>query len=92
LKEWLYWRSNASPRRLTGPLGKKGGERDWGQESFEKTVARMKASKAEVMKRQMDLLEEKYDLSNRPAPGVTMSRGKPVQEGLRAHSKGSDSL
>jgi cytochrome c peroxidase len=52
-------------------------------EPFEKTVARMKASKAEVMKRQMDLLEERYDLSNRPAPGVTMSRGKPLQEGVR---------
>ena len=31
-----------------------------------------------------DLLKERYDLSNRPAQGVTMSRGKPVQEGVRA--------
>ena len=36
------------------------------------------------MKRQMDLLKERYDLANRPAKGVTMSRGKPVQEGIRA--------
>jgi len=28
-------------------------------------------------------LEERYDLSNRPAQGVTMFRGKPVQEGVR---------
>jgi cytochrome c peroxidase len=53
------------------------------KESFEAIMARMKASKAGVMKRQMDLLSERYDLANRPASGVTMSRGKPVQEGAR---------
>jgi len=31
------------------------------------------------MKRQMDLLKERYDLSDKPAGGVTMSGGKPVQ-------------
>jgi cytochrome c peroxidase len=36
------------------------------------------------MKRHMDLLNARYDLSNRPAKDVTMSRGKPVQEGVRA--------
>src|SRR5450756_1170396 len=30
-----------------------------------------------------DRLDERYDLSNRPANGVTMSRGKAVQEGVR---------
>lgn len=55
------------------------------KESFEKTVARMKAVKPEVMKRQMELLKERYDLSNRPAEGVMMSGGKkPIQEGVRA--------
>jgi cytochrome c peroxidase len=53
------------------------------KESFEAIMARMKAAKPEVMKRQMDLLNERYDLSNRPAVGVTMSRGKPVQESVR---------
>ena len=53
------------------------------KESFEAIMARMKAAKPEVMKRQMDLLNERYDLSNRSASGVTMSRGKPVQEGVR---------
>jgi cytochrome c peroxidase len=43
----------------------------------------MEAAKAEVMKRQMDLLNERYDLSDHPAQGVTMSRGKPIQEGVR---------
>lgn len=46
-------------------------------------MARMKAAKPDVMKRHMDLLEERYDLSNRPAKGITMSRGKPIQEGVR---------
>jgi cytochrome c peroxidase len=35
------------------------------------------------MKRQMELLNERYDLSDHPAKGVTMSRGKTVQEGIR---------
>jgi len=52
-------------------------------EDFESIMARMKAAKREIMKRQMDLLHERYDLSNRPAKGVTMSRGKSVQEGVR---------
>ena len=53
------------------------------QEDFETTMARMKAAKPAVMKRQMDLLAERYDLSDSPAEGVTMSRGKPVQAGVR---------
>jgi cytochrome c peroxidase len=53
-------------------------------EDFATTMARMKAAKAEVMKRQMDLLNDRYDLSNRPAAdGTKMSRGKPIQEGIR---------
>jgi cytochrome c peroxidase len=54
------------------------------QEAFDKTVARMTAAKPAIMERQMRLLEERYDLSDRPAKGVTMSRGKPIQEGVRA--------
>src|SRR4030042_7203634 len=53
------------------------------KESFEAIMARMKAAKPEVMKRQMDLLNERYDLNNRPASGVTISRGKRVEEGVR---------
>ena len=52
-------------------------------EEFASIMARMKAAMPEVMKRQMDLLDARYDLSNRPANGVTMSRGKPIQEGVR---------
>ena len=53
------------------------------KESFEAIMARMKAAKPGVMKRHMDLLGERYDLGNRPAMGMTMSRGKPIQEGVR---------
>ena len=53
------------------------------KEDFAATMARMKAAKSGVEKKQADLLNERYDLSNRPAQGITMSRGKPVQEGVR---------
>lgn len=52
-------------------------------ESFGVVRDRMSAAKTAVMKRQMDLLAERYDLSNRPAEGVVMDRTKPVQEGVR---------
>jgi cytochrome c peroxidase len=52
-------------------------------ESFEQTMDRMSAAKAEIMKRHMDLLKERYDLGDRPAKDVAMSRGKAVQEGVR---------
>ncbi len=54
-----------------------------GTEKFPDTVKRMEMSKPANAKRQRDLLQERYDLSNSPAPGVTMSRGKPVQAGVR---------
>ena len=52
-------------------------------EPFPSVLARMKAAKPEIMKRQLALLEERYDLANRPATGVTMSKGKAVQGGVR---------
>lgn len=52
-------------------------------ESFKEMMVRMKSAKPEVMKRHMDLLKERYELSKRQAKGVTMSRGKPIQEGVR---------
>ena len=55
-------------------------------------MARMKAAKPAVMKRQMALLEERYDLSNRAAQGVTMSRNKPVQAGVRVKLTGGVDL
>jgi cytochrome c peroxidase len=54
-------------------------------ESFEQIEARMSREKAAIMKRQTDLLEQRYDLGDRPARGLTFSdRPKPIQEGVRA--------
>jgi cytochrome c peroxidase len=53
------------------------------KEEFKTIMERMKADKPTVMARQKALLEERYDLSNRPAKDVTMTRGKPLQEGVR---------
>jgi cytochrome c peroxidase len=53
------------------------------KEDFTTIMERMKAEKPKVMARQKALLEERYDLSNRPATDVTMTRGKPIQEGVR---------
>jgi len=46
-------------------------------------MSRMKTGKPGVMKRQLEFLQERYDLRNDPAAGVTMTRGKPVQQGIR---------
>lgn len=50
---------------------------------FAETMARMKAAQPAIQQRQADLLAERYDLADRPAPGATMTRGKPVQQGVR---------
>ena len=55
-----------------------------GVEEFGDVVKRMSAAKPDVMKRQLTLLGERYDLSDTPAKGVAMSKGKPVQAGVRA--------
>ena len=52
-------------------------------ESFDSMMARMTAAKAGLERDHMALLNERYDLSDRPAAGVTMDRTKPVQEGVR---------
>ncbi len=52
-------------------------------ERFASVMARMSAAKPEIMRRHAAVLDQRYDLSNRAAPGVTMSRGKPVQAGVR---------
>jgi cytochrome c peroxidase len=52
-------------------------------EDFSTTMHRMQAEKPAIEKRQQDLLEQRYDLGNHPASGVTMSGGKVIQEGVR---------
>jgi cytochrome c peroxidase len=53
-------------------------------EDFETVRKRMETAKPAVQKKHADLLALRYDLSNRAAKDVTMSRGKPVQAGPRA--------
>jgi cytochrome c peroxidase len=53
------------------------------KEDFQTTLERMKEKKSDFMDRQEELLGERYDLSDRPAQGVTMAAGKPVQQGVR---------
>jgi cytochrome c peroxidase len=53
------------------------------KETPEAVMNRMKGEKPPIMKRQMDLLNQRYDLANRPDRGATMTRGKPIQEGVR---------
>lgn len=53
------------------------------EEDFGTMVKRLQKDKPAFAKRQQDLLIERYDLADRPAQGVTMSKGKPVQEGVR---------
>ena len=53
------------------------------KESFASIMARMIAAKPDIEKKHADLLSALYDLSDRPAKDATMSRGKPLQEGVR---------
>jgi cytochrome c peroxidase len=52
-------------------------------EPFSMTFARLSAEKPQVTREHMAILNERYELSNRPAAGVTMDRTKPIQEGVR---------
>jgi cytochrome c peroxidase len=54
-----------------------------GTEDFKAVKARMEAAKPALQKKQAELLAQRYDLSNKPAEGCTMSRSKPVQGGVR---------
>ena len=54
---------------------------------FREIMEKLSAEKADAMKRQMDLLQMRYDLSNRPYPDVKMTRGKAIQQGVRVKPK-----
>lgn len=53
------------------------------QEDFSSLVKRTEAEKPTFAERQQKLLAERYDLADQPADGAVMSRGKPVQSGVR---------
>src|SRR6476620_7688373 len=52
-------------------------------EPFSAILERLSAQKPAVEREHTAVLNERYDLSNRPATGVTMDRTKPVQAGVR---------
>jgi cytochrome c peroxidase len=54
------------------------------KESFKTIMDRMVAQKPAIEAKHQALLAERYDLSDKRANDVTMSRGKPIQEGIRA--------
>ncbi len=54
-----------------------------GTEEFTALVNRLQQEKPAFAKRHKDLLAARYDLTDRPAQGVPMARGKAVQEGVR---------
>ena len=51
-------------------------------EGFAALMARLSGEKAAAEQQHGAVLNERYDLSNRPAQGVTMDRTKPIQEGV----------
>ncbi|MFA7387993.1 MAG: hypothetical protein WCZ87_10060, partial [Thiohalobacteraceae bacterium] len=53
------------------------------EKDFPQIFKEFSAKKSQMDERQRKLLEERYDLSDKPADGVTMSGGKPVQAGVR---------
>ncbi len=73
----------AASRAQEAPRGKTSYAPVANTENFEAVKARMSGAKGAVMARQRALLEARYDLADRPVSGVTMSRGKPIQGGVR---------
>jgi cytochrome c peroxidase len=56
--------------------------------AFDELFKKMSAEKAAVVRRQLELLQERYDLADRPHPTAKMTRGKPVQAGVRVKLAG----
>ena len=52
-------------------------------EDFPTLAKRLEAEKPKFAQRQQVLLAARYDLADRPAKSTLMSRGKPVQDGVR---------
>jgi cytochrome c peroxidase len=52
-------------------------------EDFSTLTKRLQAEKPKFAQRQQVLLAERYDLADRPSKSTVMSRGKPVQDGVR---------
>ena len=70
-----------------GPRGKSSYMQVEITEPFSAILSRLSAQKPAVEREHMAVVNERYDLSNRPASGVTMDRTKPVQEGVRSQAR-----
>lgn len=53
------------------------------EEAFDTLLVRMSEEKPIVMARQMEVLNRRYDLADKPSVSIKMTRGKPIQEGVR---------
>ncbi|MFA6015369.1 MAG: cytochrome B6 [Gallionellaceae bacterium] len=50
---------------------------------FDTLTKRLQVEKPKIAQRQQAMLAERYDLTDRPSSSAAMSRGKPVQDGVR---------
>ncbi len=77
---------DAAPPNAPLPAATCGDQNGGGDQhvDFPKLMATKQKEKAEVMKRHQALLDARYDLADNPSPRATMTRGKPVQKGVRA--------
>jgi hypothetical protein len=62
------------------------------KEDFGTTMARMKGEKAQIMKRQLDLLDKRYDLGDHPAAGVHHEPGQTGPGGSAGEAGGRPDL
>src|SRR5262245_9085693 len=53
------------------------------EDKLDDVIARMTKAKPDIAKKHNDLLNSRYDMANKTAKSVTMSKGKPIQEGVR---------
>src|ERR1700689_4984837 len=66
-----------------GPRGLTSYQPDAIARPFATRMAEDVAAKPGTKPEHQALLDERYDLSDRPAQGVTLEHGKPLQEGIR---------
>lgn len=84
LRRWLVSVSAGAAALVWGAVGISGQDDPLVKtEPLTAVIPRTQKEKPTFAKRQQDLLAARYDLANRPARGVTMSRGKAVQDGVR---------
>lgn len=53
------------------------------KEDFQAMMKRMQDNKPVLAKQHQDMLNQRYDLSDKPSKTILMTGGKPVQEGIR---------